>query len=167
VTTARAQASAGWSEPQVITDAAGNTTKMVWAKEQPREKDDAFYQFNLRLKVPNQPFTTLNFPTVQTCRGSDGSELTTEWVTIAKPGEAEPEHPAPAVTVLPVHKSGWNKFSVAAELTDLSVFDDAEIVWAGDAAYSGNPSTAEQIKSEAGVSELSKIPAGTEIWVKY
>src|SRR5436305_1896738 len=58
---------------------------------------------------------------------------TPEQIANAKEGE-EPE-PAPAVAILPVRKGGWNKFTVKSKLTDLTVFDDAEIVWAGDAAY--------------------------------
>jgi hypothetical protein len=36
-----------------------------------------------------------------------------------------------------------------------------------DAAYSSNPTTLEQIKSTDGVSELTALESGDEIWVKY
>jgi hypothetical protein len=88
-----------------------------------------------------------------------------EEIAAAKMGE-EPE-PAPALVILPARSPGWNKFTVTNKVTDLSIFKDAQIVWAGDAAYSGNPATADQIKSEEGVTELKEIAAGTEIWVKF
>jgi hypothetical protein len=98
-------------------------------------------------------------------------ESVVEWkalpdeIAAAQKGE-EPE-PAPALAILPARAPGWNKFTVAQKVTDLSVFKDALIVWAGDAAYSANPATADQIKSEDGVTELKEIATGAEIWVKY
>jgi hypothetical protein len=51
---------------------------------------------------------------------------------------------------------------------DLSVFfGDAQIVWKGTAAYSSNPATAELAKMTSGVSELTALDAGDEIWVRY
>ena len=88
-----------------------------------------------------------------------------EEVAAAPKGE-EPE-PAPALVILPARSAGWNKFTVPSKVTDLSIFKDALIVWAGDAAYSANPATADRIKEEDGVTELTEIAAGTDIWVKY
>jgi hypothetical protein len=71
------------------------------------------------------------------------------------------------VTILPARSPGWNKWTTPVELTDLAAFADAEIVWVGDAAYSANPTTAELIAAEEGVSVLESIPADSQIWVKY
>jgi uncharacterized protein YcnI len=156
---------------EIQKNAAGTVTHVIWTNPAPRKADDLFYQAAIRATMPDAPFTTLLFPAKQTCKAADGKESTVDWVATpeqvanAKQGE-EPE-PAPAVAILPLRKSGWNKFTVKSKLSDLTIFDDAEIVWAGEAAYSGNTSTQDQIKNEDGVSELKEIAAGTEIWVKY
>jgi uncharacterized protein YcnI len=150
---------------------SGLVTSVVWTNPQPKASDDYLYELAIRAKLPDAPFTTVLFPTKQTCKDKDGNEVVVDWkatpeeVAAAKEGE-EPD-PAPSVTILPARKPGWNKFTVKAALTDLTIFDDAQIVWAGDAAYSSNPATNEQIKSEDGVSELTEIAAGADIWVKY
>ena len=46
-------------------------------------------------------------------------------------------------------------------------FSDAQIVWKGTAAYSANPSTADQVKATPGVSALTALQANDEVWVKY
>jgi hypothetical protein len=81
-------------------------------------------------------------------------------------GGVEPE-PAPGLLILPARSPGWNRYTAADDITDLSVFDDAEIVWVGDEAYSSNPLTAELIADEEGVAPLVDITAGAEVWVKY
>ena len=170
VTTVRALPNA-WGEPQVKTDDAGLVTSVVWSKDKAREKDDAYYQVALRIKVPDAPFSTVYFAAKQVCRGADGKESTVDWSAL--PGDAteaksgEESTPAPALNVLPVHFPGWNKISVKADVKDMKIFDDAQIVWQGDAAYSSNPTTIEQIKAEKGVTQLTEIKAGSEIWVKY
>jgi hypothetical protein len=63
--------------------------------------------------------------------------------------------------------AGWNKYTVENKIDDLTIFDDAQIVWADDAAYSGNPETKALIESEDDVEPLTEIKAGAEIWVKY
>jgi hypothetical protein len=68
---------------------------------------------------------------------------------------------------MPPRMPGWNKYVAPKAITDLSVFDDAQIVWVDDAAYSANEATAALIADEEGVSKLEKIPAKAEIWVKY
>ena len=75
--------------------------------------------------------------------------------------------PAPLLVILPKRGAGWNKHEAPAAIDDLSIFDDAEIVWVGDAAYSANPTTMALIAGEDGVSVLTEIAAGAEIWVKY
>jgi uncharacterized protein YcnI len=152
-------------------DDTGVITSVVWTKDEARVADDLYYQMQLQMKLPDAAFTTLLFPATQVCRKPDGTEITVEWkatakeVAAAKPGE-EPE-PAPALTIMPVHGPGWNKLTTKTAITDLSIFNDAEIVWVDDAAYSSNPTTTELIMGEHDVEPLTKIAAGAEIWVKY
>lgn len=171
VTTVRGLPST-FGEADVIADDAGVVTAVSWTKSgKVRAQDDQYYQLSIRIRVPDAPFTTLYFPAKQTCRAEDGTETVVDWAALpaeveaAKEGE-EPE-PAPDLRIVPVRTSGWNKFTVKEKIEDLSVFDDAQIVWSGDAAYSKNPVTADLIESEDGVSELTSIAAGAEIWVKY
>jgi periplasmic copper chaperone A len=157
---------------EVIRNDADVVTTVVWNNPQPKAADDYYYQLQIRAKLPDAPFTTVLFPTKQTCKDKDGKEIVADWKATAEEAEAagdseEGPLPAPAVAILPARKLGWNKFAVKSKLTDLTVFDDAQIVWAGDAAYSSNPATQEQIKNEDGVTELKEIAANTDIWVKY
>jgi periplasmic copper chaperone A len=160
-----------FGDTQVKTNDAGLVTSVVWSKDKPRTADDQFYQMAIRIGVPDAAFTTLLFPATQTCRAADGTETVVNWsatpddVKNAKAGE-EPT-PAPTLLVLPVRVPGWNKYTVKNAISDLSVFNDAQVVWAGNAAYSGNAATADLIKSEDGVDQLSELKAGSEIWVKY
>jgi uncharacterized protein YcnI len=170
VTSVRGMPSA-FGNAEVRRDDTGAVTSVVWSKSDVLPGDDQFYEMSIRIGVPDMPFTTLYFPAKQSCRTADGVESVVDWkalpeeIAAAKMGE-EPE-PAPALVILPARSPGWNKFTVTNKVTDLSIFKDAQIVWAGDAAYSGNPATADQIKSEEGVTELKEIAAGTEIWVKF
>jgi uncharacterized protein YcnI len=171
VTSLRVVPSPLFSEGELKTDAAGVVTSVVWSKPNVRAKDDAYYQLQIRISVPDAPFTTLYFPTKQTCRSADGKETVVDWAALPtgeEPAQGEEgPPPAPALVILPARAPGWNKYTVKAKLTDLTIFNDAQIVWAGDAAYSSNPATAELIASEDGVEKLSEIAAGAEIWVKY
>lgn len=156
---------------EIKKDDAGNVTGVIWTNPQPRAADEMYYQLSIRAKLPDAPFTSVLFPAKQTCKDKDGKESVVDWkatpeeVAAAKEGE-EPE-PAPAVLIVPVRKLGWNKFTIKDKLTDLTAFDDAQIVWSGAAAYSSNPATKDQIKNEDGVTELKEIAAGAEVWVKY
>lgn len=150
----------------VKTDDEGIVTSVVWTKADVRPADDQFYQLQLRIKVPETPFATLYFPTLQHCRAENGDESTTEWANTETPTPEDAE-PAPHLTILPARQPGWNKYTVPKAITDLSIFDDAQIVWAGDSAYSANEATAALIESEEGVSVLKKIDAKAVIWVKY
>lgn len=154
--------------PSVKRDDTGAVTSVVWAKADVLPGDTNFYQLSIRMKLPNAPFTTIYFPATQLCRDpATGMEYKTEWAALM-PSETEngPE-PAPAMFLMPAVKAGWNKFTVPVAISDLSVFDAAQIVWAGNAAYSSNAATAELIGKEPGTTVLSSIPANTEIWVKY
>lgn len=160
-----------FGEVEVKTDDTGAVTSVVWTKNTARAADELYYTMSIRARMPEAPFTTLLFPARQTCRTAEEQEIVVDWaatpeeVAAAKEGE-EPE-PAPALTLLPAHSPGWNKFDAAKDISDLSVFDDAEIVWVGDAAYSSNPTTTELIEDEDDVDVLTKIESGAEIWVKY
>lgn len=155
-----------FGEAELTKDATGRVTSVAWSKETARDADDHYYSFPIRISVPDAPFTTLVFPTTQTCRDAEGAELSHEW---SEPPGGDPEaDPAPVLHVVPERGAGWNRYDVAVDVTDLaSFFADAQIVWQGDAAYSANKTTMELIKGEDGVSELTQIEAGAEIWVKY
>ena len=170
VTSVRALPSA-WGEAELTRNDGDVVTAVTWTKAEARPGDDQYYQFSIRIGVPDAPFTTLYFAAIQTCRTADGDELTAAWSArpeeIAEAGEDEELLEAPALHVLPERAPGWNRYTVPEDIDDLSVFDDAQIVWAGDAAYSKNPATMELIREEDGVSVLREIEADTEIWVKY
>lgn len=148
------------------TDKTGAVVAVTWSKSRALEDDIAYYELRLRLKAPDAPFSTLTFPAHQTCSSADGkTEQVVDWV--GDEGDTDVE-PAPTLRVLPARFPGWNKFKVADDLSDLAgFFADAEIVWAGKSAYSINPATMDLIAETEGVSSLSKIKSGTEIWVKY
>lgn len=150
---------------QLNTNDAGIVTSVVWTKGEARAADDLRYTgISIRASMPDSPpFTTLLFPAQQTCLAEDGTESTVDWA--AAPGETG--NPAPSVTLLPAKAPGWNQYETTVAIDDLSVFDGAEIVWVGDAAYSANPTLMGMIESEDGVSVLSTIESGSTIWVKY
>lgn len=152
--------------PGVTKDMAGTITSVSWQKplSEALDGDTAFYKLIIRLKTPNQPFTTVYFPVHQTCRAKDGTMTTVDWV--AQPGGTG--EPAAALKLVPARLSGWNKYTVPEAMTDLSVFfKDALIVWKGAAAYSANPNTASLITSTPGVTALTSLGAGDEVWVRY
>jgi uncharacterized protein YcnI len=170
VTAVRAMPSA-FGEATLQADDAGIVTAISWSKAEARPLDDQFYQFAIRIKVPETPFATLYFPARQTCRNAAGEETVVAWdqlpEQLAKVKEGEETLPAPALTILPQRFPGWNKLTVPSAIDVLSVFDDAQIVWSGDSAYSSNPATQALIRSDKTVDELTKIKAGAEIWVRY
>jgi hypothetical protein len=84
------------------------------------------------------------------------------------PDNQKTGNPAAAVALVPARSPGWNKITVPSAISDLSTaFKDAQIVWKGNAAYSANPNTAAQIATTSGVTALSSLAAGDEVWVKY
>lgn len=150
-------------EGEVMTSSAGIPLAVTFSKQNARAMDDQYYRVALQITVPDTPFTTLYFPAIQTCRSAVGDETTHEWIGL--PGD--PEDPAPALTIMPERRPGWNKVVPDQTLTDLSLFDDAQIVWQGNAAYSGSETTMELIMNTADVGVLSEISAGMDVWVKY
>ena len=67
-------------------------TEVVWSGGS--LPDDQFMTFGLSVKLPDAAGETISFPTVQTCEQGE-----TRWIEIAAEGGAEPESPAPAVTL--------------------------------------------------------------------
>lgn len=170
VTTVRALVGPdGFGQPVLTRDDAEVITKVTWTKAEAEAGDDRYYQFGLRIRVPNMPFETLLFPTKQTCRNADGDEIVADWALSPEEAAEGGDHAleAPALKILPPRKAGWNKYTVEDKIEDLSIFDDAQIVWLGDDAYSSNEATKELIESDDDVGELTEIAAGSEIWVKY
>lgn len=151
----------------IVTNDAGLVTAVSWEKpiESLLPADTNYYELTLRLKVPNQPFSTLYFPTHQVCQDSDGLMTTVDWVSTTEGGS---EEPAPALNIVPKRFPGWNKFVVGTAIHELSAFfSDALIVWRDSAAYSVNPATADLIAATSGVTPLTSVDSGDEIWVKY
>jgi hypothetical protein len=158
--------------PTIQKDLAGTITSVTWQKPltEALDADIAFYKLIIRLKTPNQPFTTLYFASHQTCRAMDGTLTTVDWVGL--PTTPMPDggtiEPAAPLNLVPARLPGWNKYTVPSALANLSVFfKDALIVWKGAAAYSANPNTAAVIANTPGVTALTAISAGDEVWVKY
>lgn len=152
------------------TDDAGLVTAVTWEKSEDGllESDVGYYELGLRLRVPNAPFTELLFPVYQTCRISDGREVEVAWVS-TEPDAGDGEvGPAPRLPIVPKRFPGWNRFTLPRDVADLATFfGDALIVWRDEAAYSSNPTTVELIGETSGVTRLTDLSAGDEIWVKY
>ncbi|MBK7863913.1 MAG: DUF1775 domain-containing protein [Archangiaceae bacterium] len=159
-----------FARPAIEVDGAGLTTAVSWQKkdEDLLATDFGFYKLTVRLKTPNAPFTTVYLPATQVVKHLDGGTATVAWVgTTAADTDAGVE-PAPALRLVPAHKPGWNKLAVPVAVTDLAGYlGDAQIVWRDNAAYSSNPTTADQIAHTAGVTPLTALAAGDTIWVKY
>jgi periplasmic copper chaperone A len=146
----------------------GSIAMVSWQKpdEELLASDTQYYKLVVRLKAPDEPFTTLHFPTRQTCRAEDGTELTVDWVGLDESDESI--EPAPALTIVPPSFPGWNRFTVPRALDELETFfGTAQIVWQGSSAYSVNPTTMELIAETDGVTPLTALAAGAQIWVKY
>jgi hypothetical protein len=161
VTSVRAAPSADFGAPVLTRNAGKVVTKVTYTKTRTNPIDELYYLLQLRIAVPMTPFTTLDWVIIQRCKKADGSEGMVAW------DGSDDEHPPARLPILPARSAGWNKFTVPEAIDDLSIFSDAEIVWSGDSAYSGNATTAELITGEEGVSVLESIEANSEIWVKY
>ncbi|MDC0711939.1 YcnI family protein [Stigmatella sp. ncwal1] len=155
-------------------DAEGVLKSVVWTKPAADvlPGDTHLYRVSLSALLPSTPFTTLFFPTIQSCRAADGTESVVEWTAASTDhdhggGTPPTTNPAPFVFLLPARSPGWNKYTVDQHVHDLSVFKDAQIVWTGNTAYSANPLVLSLIEKEQGTQVLKEIHPGTEIWVKY
>jgi uncharacterized protein YcnI len=170
VTSLRALPSTFGGSIEIAKDDAGVVQKVTWSKPDARAADELYYEMRLRFKVPDAPFTSVFFAVTQTCRTADGEEKTVEWAALPSdpaPADGQEAEPAAELKVLPVRKPGWNKYTMKSKVEDLSIFDDAQIVWSGNAAYSGNEETKKQIAGESDVEALTEIDAGATVWVKY
>lgn len=154
--------------PTITTDVDG--THVTWEKavEDVRDGDDQYYEVTLRAKLPNTPFTQLQWNVHQVCLDADDNEVLVDWDDA--PGEGANE--APIMTLLPQAKlTGWNKFTMPAAIAQDDVpkfFGDAQIVWSGTEAYSANPAVVEMIAATAGVTPMtSGLASGAVVWVKY
>jgi periplasmic copper chaperone A len=153
-------------------DGLGTITAVVWQKADADALDEdlAYYKLVIRLKTPNQPLTTLVFPSQQTCRAANGTLSTVGWTMLpgAPVADGGADEPAPTLALAPARRPGWNKVTAAAAVTDLAAyFGDALIVWKGAAAWSPSPATTDLIKATAGVTPLTTVAANDELWVKY
>jgi len=168
VTSVRPETS-DFGQVDVETDAAGTVVAVTWTKADASVlvADTQYYKLVVRLKLPNQPFSTVYLPAHQTCRAADGSETVVDWVGIDEAADSAIE-PAPALRLLPARFPGWNKFTLATAVDDLAgFFGDAQIVWSGNQAFSVNPATSELIGATPSVSALTSLAEGAQIWVKY
>lgn len=135
------------------------------------DDDVNFYKITLRAKVPDAPYTKLQWNVTQTCRTPGGTEVGP--VLWDQPEGSTTGSPAPIVAVAPAHVAGWNKITIPTGATvahdDLpTYFGDAQIVWKGTSAYSPNSNTNAQIANTAGVTPLDgDLVAGDVLWVRY
>jgi hypothetical protein len=151
----------------VETDATGAVTAVTWQRtaQETLDTDLAYYELSIRARIGDNAFSTVYLPTRQICRGADGGMGSTDWTATDPDGGGEP---APAVMVVPARKAGWNKFTATQPVSNLAAyFPDALIVWKGNAAFSANAATVDLIKTTAGVTPLTAISQGDELWVKY
>jgi uncharacterized protein YcnI len=131
--------------------------------------DDAYYQLQIRARIPDAPFTKLRFTVQQTCEDSTThAQVVVDW---DQDEGSTTGDPAPHLTVVPARTVGWNKLTAPRALAQDELptyFGDAQIVWRGNAAYSPNASTAALIAGTQGVTALAGgLQANDEIWVKY
>lgn len=143
-------------------------TTVTWQKDaaDALPKDTNYYKLAFRAKVPATPFTSIYYKIHQVCRAADATLLYAEWVAL--PGEMG--DPAGTQAILPDRLPGWNKYTVPADIPDLSLFfKDALIVWRGSDAYSFNDATVDLIKTTQGATLLAAdgVKANDEIWVRY
>ncbi|MBX3232398.1 MAG: DUF1775 domain-containing protein [Labilithrix sp.] len=165
VTGVRAISNADFPTVTLDKDGDGNVTAITWSKADGLDADSQYYKVSFRARMPAAPFTKVYFKSHQKCK-APGKDA--EW--IRTPTENPGAEPAAEVTLLPAKAPGWNKYKVPVAIDDVAAsgfFKDAQIVWKGSAAFSANAVTAEQIKTEAGVTALTSIAVDEEIFVKW
>jgi hypothetical protein len=153
-----------------VTKSGANVTSVKWTRNpaELQNGDNAYYEITLRLKVSDVPFTKIPFTVTQVCRPAGGTAA--DDVTVVWTGTSGAE-PAPQLTVVPAHTTGWNKLTLtkAVAAADFGAyFGDSQIVWKGTSAFSPNAAVAALITMTTGVTALTAdLAAGDEIWVKY
>jgi periplasmic copper chaperone A len=159
-----------FGKPILEKDANNVVTAISWQKPDGEvlDSDYGYPELEFRARIPDVPFTSLQFNADQTCRTAAGAEMTVRWDQPA----GGSGNTAPTLTVVPAHVAGWNKLVIpagrAVSANDLpKYFGDAQIVWKGTEAYSANANTLTLIMGTPGVSLLSGLQAGDEIWVRY
>lgn len=167
--TVRAMASEVDASPTVVKNGE-DVTSVTWTRDPAdlQDGDVAYYEVTMRVKVLDVPFTKIPFVITQVCRPKNGNPDGSQDVTVVWEG-AEPE-PSPQLTVAPFHERGWNKITLAKDLTHDDVkayFGDALIVWKGTSAFSSNGAISMLIPMTPGVTAIDGLAAGDEIWVKY
>ena len=153
------------------TKSGANVTTITWTKAAGDllEADDSYYEVKLRAKVPDMPFSKLQWNVTQTCEDSTThAQIVVPW---DQPEGSTTGEPAAIQMIVPARTStGWSKFTMNRALTIAEVatyLGDAQIVWRGNAAYSSNPNTMAMIAATQGVTALDGLAANDEIWVKY
>jgi uncharacterized protein YcnI len=131
--------------------------------------DDNYYEVKIRARIPDAPFTRLQWNVEQTCEDAvTHAQIVVNWDQ--PPGSMTGE-PAAMLTIVPTRVPGWNKYVLKTAMlaTDLPLYlGDALIAWKGSAAYSGNSNTAALIDATPGVTKLAAdLAVDDEIWVKY
>lgn len=159
-----------FGNPSYTKDGAGLVTAITWTKPASDllDADDSYYEVKLRGKVPDAPFTKLQWNVIQVCEDSTThAQITVPW---DQPEGSTTGEPAAIQMVVPARTNGWNKFTMSRALTIEEVaayLGDAQIVWKGNAAYSSNANTTAQIAATAGVTALASVAANDELWVRY
>ncbi|MDB4962687.1 MAG: hypothetical protein JWP01_2686 [Myxococcales bacterium] len=156
-----------------FTKAGTAVTAIEWVKpvSEILPDDDGYYEITIRARVPNTPFSKIQFTVHQVCQTPNG-DVTASW---DQPEGATTGNPAAQLVVVParLNPTGWNKFTIPAGVTVPAAklgtyFGDALIVWKGVAAYSANASTVALIAATAGTTALTTdLVAGDEVWVRY
>ncbi|WP_170252824.1 DUF1775 domain-containing protein [Colwellia echini] len=147
--------------------------EITWVKAAgtERDSDTQYYKVSFRGKLPDAAFSTVFIPTTQYCINDSEQEISVSW-DVESGGHDHSSstegNPAPSLMVMPARSPGWNQYTTGTDqhLHDMSIFNDAEIVWWDDAAYSSNTVTQELIEAE-GKSTLSEIHDNASFWVKY
>ena len=163
----------GQANTQVI-DETSDYTLISWDKVPgtERESDTQFYRVGFRGKLPDSPFSTIYLPTTQYCINDAQEQISVSWDAHTSghhyAAAQSSGNPAPSLMVMPSRYPGWNQYTTVADqhLHDMSIFNDAEIVWWNDAAYSVNPVTKTMIENN-GTAVLSEIHDNATFWVKY
>ncbi|MBU2894214.1 DUF1775 domain-containing protein [Colwellia sp. D2M02] len=157
----------------VFVDGEHSYNEITWVKTPgtERDSDTQYYKVAFRGKLPDATFSTVFIPTTQYCINDIEQEISVSWDVESSGhdhhggGEG---NPAPSLMVMPARTPGWNQYTTGADqhLHDMSIFNDAEIVWWDDAAFSSNVVTQELIEAE-GKAALSEIHDNASFWVKY